>query len=87
MCTLFKNAGEANTTYTNKNYDGRKNPGIWYDSDCRDKKKVFDMYEKQFRISGLDEDRIDMCKARNIYRKCCRNKRRMYQIAKAQELN
>ena len=62
LCTLFKNAGNAHANYVNKNNDNFKNSGLWYDSDCREKKKVFDMYEKQFRLSGSDEDKTNMCK-------------------------
>ena len=50
------------------------------------RKIIFDYYEKQFRTSGLDEDKINMCRIRNDYRKCCRNKRQKYELQKAQDL-
>ena len=73
--------------HVNKNKHYHKNPSNWYDSECREKKNIFDMYEKQFRFSGSHDDRINMCQARNNYRKCCRNKRRKHQIDKAEELH
>ena len=58
----------------------------WYDSECREKKKLFDFYENQFRTSGSDEDKISMCKIRNEYRKCYRIKRKKHDLQKAEEL-
>ena len=86
LCNVFKNAGESHVVNVNtKNHLNHKSC-IWYDSECREKKNIFHFYEKRFHESGTDVDRLEMCKARNTYRKFCRNKRKKHQIDKAQEL-
>ena len=91
LCNVINRAGKSHfVLFGNKNADENKNVqsinNFWYDSECRDKKRIFEIYEKKFRESNLDEDRVNMCNARNKYRKVCRYKRMAYQSEKANDL-
>ena len=72
LCNVINRAGKSQfVLFGNKNADENKNVqsinNFWYDSECRDKKRIFEIYEKKFRESNLDEDRVNMCNARNKY--------------------
>ena len=60
--------------------------GIWYDRECITKRDEFKKAEHAYRITGMEEDRISMCNKRNLYRKCCRHKRLLYQRMEAEKL-
>ena len=89
LCNVIRDAGSSHYTLiktNNSNISGKAQPNSWYDSDCRYKKRLFDIYEKTYRETLLEEDRINMCRARNEYRKCCRYKRTNFQVEKANDL-
>ena len=89
LCDVLKEAGNSHFVIF-KSINSTKNPkneqNLWYDSDCKEKKLIFDGYEKIYRETLKDEDRIIMCNARNNYRKLCRYKRKKFQIERANEL-
>ena len=60
--------------------------GKWYDLDCRKQKEKFGYKNKKYLETGDEEDRVQMCVERNIYRKMCRKKKSEYNRKKAIEL-
>ena len=86
ICDFFTKAGKSHVTQINTNKQISSKPCPWYDDECKEKKILFDYHEKQFRTSGSDEDKKNMCRIRNEYRKCCRNKKKTHEVQKAQEL-
>ena len=60
--------------------------GSWYDSECQQKRESFEWAERIYRMTGDDVDRVKMCEARNVYRKCCRLKRTRQHVMDADEL-
>ena len=85
---IILTAGESHKKINtnNSNKSSRPNSHIWYDSDCKDKRLLFECAERLFRNTGSDIDRVQMCEARKIYRKICREKRKQYQLNQANEL-
>ena len=72
----------------NKNESGyyaKKKEG-WYDKECFDQSNVFKEFEIRYWYTGLEEDRIEMCQQRNIYRRLCRDKKRIFHQAEALNL-
>ena len=65
---------------------GRVNQGKWYDSMCIEKRVLFNEAERTFARTGDPVDRHSMCVARNVYRKCCRLKRKEYKLSQAKAL-
>ena len=53
-----------------------KSSNLWYDAECRERLEDFKRAECMYRMSGCEFDRVAMCDARSLYRKCCRVKRR-----------
>ena len=87
ICDIFNTAGSSHLKVYKFNEDSNMiNTGRWYDKSCKDKRAIFDNFRHDYNISGLEEDRKRMCKARNEYRKFCRKKRKDYQIQEADEL-
>ena len=50
----------------------------WYDKECFEQGKVFKGYENRYRFTGAEEDRVAMCEQRNIYRRLCKGKKRIF---------
>ena len=87
FCDIFKRAGSSHVSKTtSKTFTVQEHSNVWFDEDLRDKKRVFDLHEKAFRVTGNDENRLIMCKTRNEYRKLCRAKRKRAEINKASDL-
>ena len=84
---LFLTAGESHKIKHNINSNkNSNNQGIWYDSECKEKRLLFESAERLFRNSGSDTDRVVMCEERKIYRNICRQKRKQHQLNQANEL-
>ena len=58
----------------------------WYDIECKNKRVDFQIAERNYRATGSENDRLIMSKVRKEYRKCCRIKRRNYNVSKADNL-
>ena len=88
LSNVFNMAGKSHSkTYSQDNTEkGKQMGGRWYDQICKNKKAVFENFMQIYKTSRRDEDRISMCKARNEYRKVCRQKIKKYQLAKSKEL-
>ena len=72
-----------------REYKGVKNTKMgkfWYDDDC-DMERVKSLKLKQiFIFNNSDENRINMCKQRGIYRRVCRKMRKKNNISQANNL-
>ena len=53
----------------------RKPINLWYDIDCKNKKKEFDIAKDRYLHNLQDDDLKYFCKIRNEYRKLCRLKK------------
>ena len=49
-----------------------KKSNDWFDADCYALRETFKEHERQFRVNNTDQCRLDMCRARDAYRKRCR---------------
>ena len=84
---VFHEAGESHKVcFDGSKSGGNKNEGGWYDLECQEKRDLFRIAERQYRLSGSNEDRVLMCEARRIYKQICKAKRRLKQIEKSEEL-
>ena len=74
-------------TPSNVNYNRyRKNNNLWYDQECINKRKEFDLARDNYLHTLQDKDLKYFCCLRNAYRKLCRIKKRNFQMKKANDL-
>ena len=59
---------------------------LWYDGDCISEKNKFIKRKIIFLNNSSDENRLEMCRQRNIYRQLCRRKKRLFNREKAEQL-
>ena len=73
-----------NNQKDNSHYSEHKKS--WYDLECREKKKDFDLAINIYKETNEDIDLKNLCNIRNSYRLLCRKKNRKYKENKADEL-
>lgn len=74
------------TISTSANNTYKKSKNSWYDSDCKAKKKEFEVAKTIFLQSQDNNDLIFLTNTRNTYRKICRRKKNQYKQNSAYNL-
>ena len=69
-----------------KNFNHSKRGNFWYDEDCDIERIRFLKLKQIFTLNNSEDNRINMCKQRGIYRRICRKKRKKYNISQAKNL-
>ena len=80
-CTYKPNEHNCKSFYKNTEKYNK-----WYDSDCKNKKKEFDIARDLYYHTLHERDLRNMCDIRNSYRKLCRRKRKEFNLKNASEL-
>ena len=78
-----RNGGEKNL---GREQSSSKKGGKWYDDECTKQKEVFQQKQRKYLETGDECDRIQMSVERNVYRKLCRKKKRLFDRMEAQRL-
>ena len=70
----------------NNSYKEKISNNLWYDQECKNKRKEFEIARDKYLHTLQDIDLKSFCCIRNAYRKLCRKKRSIFQMNKAKDL-
>ena len=83
--TCNSRSNTASSSYLTENKKDFNN-NSWYDTDCRNKKKEFDIARNLYKQTLLETDLRNFCNIRNAYRKLCRIKKSNFNAKYANDL-
>ena len=69
----------------NNSYKEKRSNNLWYDQECKNKRKEFEIARDKYLHTLQDIDLKSFCCIRNAYRKLCRKKRSIFQMNKAKD--